>query len=109
VRPIPEITGADRVFGKVDHLPPYAEIPKEFKDWNDESKWNVIISRWFFQGLPKDTRFYPKPGVDPKAALAAIGAIMASFAPKHEHKVAGCAYLLSEWFDDVKVPKGGAA
>ena len=29
----------------------------------------------------------------------AIAAILASFEPKHEHKEAGAAYLLSQWFE----------
>jgi hypothetical protein len=30
---------------------------------------------------------------------------MSSWEPKHEHKEAGCAYLLSEFFDDVNYKK----
>jgi hypothetical protein len=44
-------------------------------------------------------RLTPREGVDKHKALAAIKAIIGSFAPKHEHKTSGCGYLLSEWFE----------
>jgi hypothetical protein len=43
----------------------------------------------------------PKEGVDVDKALRHIQAIMRSYQPKHEHKEAAVAYLLSQWFDDV--------
>lgn len=103
--PVPEMAGIDMAFGKVDHLPPMTEIPEEFKNFNRETKWNELVSRWFYSGLPKETEFIAKDGVDPKKALRAIGAILASWDPEHEHKMAGAAYLMSEWFKEVKVPK----
>lgn len=84
-------------------LPTMAEIPDGFK--RRQEKWNDIVSKLFFSGLPKETEFFEKPGIDAAKALRHIAAIMRSFEPKHEHKEAGCAYLLSLWFDDVKVPK----
>jgi hypothetical protein len=36
--------------------------------------------------------------VDTNKALAHIQCIMMSFEPKHEHKTAGVAFLLDEWF-----------
>lgn len=105
MRPIPEMNRADMAFGCLAHLPPIDEIPDEFKNMNNETKWNKIVSRWFFAGLPPDTEVFPKDGVDPSKALRAVGAILRSFAPKHEHKEAGCAFLLSEWFEDIKIPE----
>ena len=85
-------------------LPKYEEIPDEFKMMNN--KWVNLFSQWFFNGLPKGTQFIQKPGIDQVKALRHIRTIMASYAPKHEHKTAGVAYLLSCWFDDVKIQKG---
>lgn len=79
---------------------PYNQIPFEFK--RASNKWTGIVSYWFFRGLNPDTEFYAKGDIDPKKALRHISAIMRSFEPKHEHKEACCAYLLSQWFDDVK-------
>lgn len=79
---------------------PMCDIPKEFKNFRD-SKWSKVISCWFFRGLSENTKFVPKEGIDPKSALNHIAAILRSFEPKHEHKEACCAYLLSLWFEDI--------
>jgi hypothetical protein len=83
-------------------LPPYETIPGEYKHTNN--KWDKIVSRWFFSGLPKETRFVPKPGIDEFTAKTHIRAILMSYEPQHEHKEAGCAYLLSKWFEDIEIP-----
>ena len=96
-----EVTQAETVFcSRVNELlPDMVGIPEEFqKKYN---KWNTIVSTWFFRGLSKETQFIPKEGIDPQAALDHVTAIMRSFEPKHEHKMAGCAYLLSLWFEDI--------
>lgn len=99
-----DVTNVEIVFGgNIDKLmPSYKDIPDEFKC---DSKWPGIVAKWFFTGLPSDTDFFPKEGVDLKKAINHIMAILVSFAPKHEHKQAGCAYLLSLWFDDIVIPK----
>lgn len=83
-------------------LPAWDEIPKEFQD--DRSRWNKVASDWFFCGL-RNAMWKPKVGIDTREALAHVSEIMASWEPKHEHKEAGCAYLLSEFFEDVKYDK----
>lgn len=80
-------------------LPAMADIPEEFRKGN--SKWNQVVSDWMFSGI-KDCQWKPKEGIDPNEAIRHIKAIMVSFEPKHEHKEAGCAYLLSQFFDDLK-------
>ena len=86
-------------FGNVKHLPKYEDIPAEFK--RDRNPYARFVSDWFFRGRTKQdlARLTPKPGVDRPKALAAIQAVLASFEPSHEHKEAGAAYLLSQWFD----------
>jgi hypothetical protein len=79
-------------------LPPMSQIPDEFKNLNRPTEWNKLVSRWFFSGLPSGMGWAPKPGIVTRDALRHVGAIMGSFEPKHEHKEAGCAYLLSLWF-----------
>jgi hypothetical protein len=98
------VTNLDVTFGEIKSLlPEWDQIPKEFKD--GYTRWNRIVSRWFFIGLPKETEFIPKEGINTKEALRHIVSILRSFDPKHEHKEAGCAYLLSLWFDDVIIPE----
>lgn len=100
-----KVTDADWAFGNIDGLMvPMAAIPVEFQ--RGRTKWNHIQSRWFFSGLPKGTDFKAKDGVDGKLALRHLGAIQRSFEPKHEHKEACVAYLMSLWFDDVVIPEG---
>ena len=76
-------------------MPPMVDIPDEFK--RDRSPWNAIVSRWFFSGLKG--RLVPKDGIDYTSAMRHLSAVMRSYEPKHEHKEAAVAYLLSLWFD----------
>lgn len=81
----------------VRHLmPDYADIPKAFKDHHNP--YVKTVSNWFFNGLPKGT-ITPKAGVDGSKALRHLKCILGSFEPKHEHKEAAVAYLMSLWFD----------
>jgi hypothetical protein len=102
-----DVDGPEMAFGgKMSALlPPYKEIPEEFKR---NHPYCTIVSTWFFQGLPKDTEFVPMDGVDGQKALRHIKAIMSSWEPKHEHKTAGAAYLLSRWFKEINVPPKSA-
>lgn len=103
---IPELDGPSVVFGDIKHMPKYDTLPADFKRHNGNAYCNAI-SHWFFSGgkfehnvLTIDgTDFHPKAGVDARKALRAIKAVLGSFEPKHEHKEAACAFMLSEWFD----------
>ena len=104
--PIAEVNKMDVVFGcnALNIMPKYEDIPDEFKNHNKPTKWNQLITEWFFCGLSK-LKATPKEGVDEKKALAHIRSIFGSFEPKHEHKEAAAAFLMSEWFDDVEWEK----
>ncbi|MNS38114.1 hypothetical protein D3C86_1309310 [compost metagenome] len=93
-----EVKGLHLAFGgdMSKLLPPMHSIPQDFQ--NGTTKWNDLVSTWFFRGL-KSFDCVPKEGIDKAAALKHISAIMRSWDPKHEHKEAGCAYLLSLWFE----------
>jgi hypothetical protein len=97
--PVPRLTQLDVVFGNVDHLPRYDVIPERFHRHSDP--FVKFVSDWFFTGRTQAdmAKLTARPGVDRGKALAAIKAILVSWAPKHEHKEAGCAYLLHEWFN----------
>lgn len=99
-----EVTDVDLTFGggMEKLLPPYEEIPEEFR--SSKTEWNRIVSQWFFGGLPQGTEFIPKEGIDSNKAIRHIKTILHSFQPKHEHKEAGCAFLLSKWFTEIKIP-----
>ena len=83
----------------LETMPKMGEIPDEFK--YGHNKWCKFVSTWFFQGIQKGFEATPKEGVDRKLALRHIGAILSSWDPKHEHKEAAAAYLMSEYFSDI--------
>jgi hypothetical protein len=97
---VKDVTDLDLAFPvTIKHLmPAWNEIPDEFKGRNN--KWCRVFSRWFYRGA-RDAKFTPKEGVDVQKALRHVAACMGSFEPSHEHKEAGVAYLLNEFFDDI--------
>lgn len=99
-RPMP-VSDLDLAFGgRVDQLmPAYKDLPEEFRSERDP--FSRLVSKWFFEGIRKDA-LTPKAGVDAAAAWRHMKAIMGSFDPSHEHKTAGVAWLMSQWFE---VPK----
>jgi hypothetical protein len=82
-------------------LPGYAEVPEEFKGWRGNEYVDAVDS-WFFKGMAK-ADWKAKPGIDAEKAWRHLSACMGSFAPKHEHKIAGVAYLMSLWFEKAQV------
>jgi hypothetical protein len=103
---IQEISDIEMAFpGSVSHLmPKLEEIPEEFKQFRG-TKWNAIFNDWFFSGL-KNMKATPKDGIDINKALRHIKTIMESWEPKHEHKGAAVAYLMSLWFEEITYDKG---
>lgn len=85
-------------------LPAWEEIPAEFKS---ENKWTQIVSDWFFYGLKKP-RFDAKPGIDAKAAIQHLQAVLKNWGCAHEHKTAGVAYLMSLWFNDISYERASS-
>ncbi len=81
-----------------DLMPAYADIPREFH--NQYNPYAKLQAEWFFKGLDAK-KIKEKPGIDRKLALRHLGAIQSDWGPKHEHKAAAVAYLMSLWFDIV--------
>lgn len=100
-----DVTEVDLAFGgdRKKLLPEWSEIPKEFKD--GDTKWNKQFNMIFFGGRAPGT-VTGVEGIDPQKAGRHLRAVMKSWEPKHEHKEAGCAYLMSLWFGDWD-PEGG--
>lgn len=92
-----QVSSIDMAFGgkAMELLPPYKEIPEEFKRGSHPA--SKFASDWFFKGLSAKPK--AKPGIDLDLALCNIQACLTDFAPKHEHKIAGAAYLSNLWFD----------
>lgn len=93
----------------VEHLMPdrdtcedaLEELPRE-----ERKGWIDFQRKWFFDGLPADTKVDLKEGVDGQTAFEHLAAIQGSFQPKHEHKEAGVAFLASRWFNSVDYGSG---
>lgn len=102
-----DITDLDLAFGPKNCaalMPPYAEIPEEFRDGS--AKWNRFFAAMFYTGL-KLISTKPKEGIDPAKAIRHLRAIAGSFEPKHEHKESSIAYLASQWFDEIQWDSNG--
>jgi len=76
-----------------DILPKRSDVPEEFFD--HYNKWHNFVSDMFFAGgkLPP-----VKEGVDLAQAARHMKAVLSSWEPEHNHKIAGVAYLASQWF-----------
>lgn len=101
-----EVSDLDMAFGgkAMQILPPMTEIPDEFKH-SYGNKWVKFVTDAFYHGIASHTA-KPKEGVDPAAVWRMFRACIGSFEPKHEHKTAGCAYMLSCFFEDIELVKG---
>jgi hypothetical protein len=80
-------------------MPPWEEIPEEFRRGSNE--WTKLADYWFACGLAGTTQFYLKEGIDGETAVRHLRAILGSFQPRHEHKMAAVAWLCSLWFVEV--------
>ncbi|KAG1454112.1 hypothetical protein G6F57_015579 [Rhizopus arrhizus] len=103
---IPELSDVDMAFGTTQGLPAYDRIPVEFRD--SRTQWNNLVSKIFFTGV-KGLQFTAHPGVDGNAAYKHVRALLASWEPKHEHKEAGVAYLMSQYFKSATWDGGSAS
>jgi hypothetical protein len=83
-------------------LPLYKDIPEDFKlERGDARKWTKIVNEWFFNGMRSVRVIVKRKEIDQVVAMRHLKEIMNSWEPQHEHKIAGVAYLMSLWFDDI--------
>jgi hypothetical protein len=95
---LPEnINNLDIAFGNIDHMPSYDTVPDQYKVLQG-NPYVDLVKKWFYDGLDDLSILEPKDGINKVLALAAIRSVLCSYEPKHEHKMAACAYMLSEWF-----------
>ena len=79
------------------YLPAEEDIPKEFWGGNE---WSDMAQKWFM-GVLSDPGLISKEGIDAQLAGRHCQAVLGSYEPKHEHKIAGVGYLMSEFFEKV--------
>lgn len=91
------ITDAEIAFGTTKLLPPFDAVPDEFKRGNDYTK---LLNQLFAgQPVPAGEIVFREDFDDPDAPALLNRVVMAhlrSFEPKHEHKIAGLGYLISQ-------------
>lgn len=78
-------------------LPPVEDIPSAFLDGTAQP-WCGHADRLFASGGVRVTQCQNID--DPVAVERQINACLRSYEPKHEHKIAGVAYLLSLFYRD---------
>jgi hypothetical protein len=102
-KPVPvsdvELAFPANVIGKL--LPPVEDIPKEFFERN---QWTSLAQSLFSGTVHRDLTIWWRSDLDFNEAMRHVGAVLKSFEPKHEHKIAGAGYLLSLFSLSMRMP-----
>lgn len=80
-------------------LPAENEIPEEY--WDANNKWHRLAGEIMFDRL-SDATITEREDLDRDTTVRHIFAVLRSFQPKHEHKIAGTAFLLSRFYKDIE-------
>jgi hypothetical protein len=91
---VSSITDLDVAFGTTQFLPPMDSIPKEYL--SGSNIYVQVVEAIFSGSAFPDAELTPVEGVSPEGLNKIIRAHVSSWEPKHEHKIAGVAYLLSQ-------------
>lgn len=84
-------------------MPSMSDIPERFRR---DSPWHDLLHDVMFGDVKGEELGYDlKEGIDGETAVRHIFAIMGSYAPKHEHKLAAFAFLCDQWFEAVLGPQ----
>lgn len=89
---INSISDVEVAFSTMRLLPPMEAIPAEF---NNGNAYTELASAIFYGKKLPDGEITMKPGFEPKMLNRAVRAHLASFGPKHEHKIAGVGYMIA--------------
>jgi hypothetical protein len=92
---IKPVTDLDVTLGNIQDMPQWEDIPEEYN--SRDNPWAKAASSVFFNGMPaQGTILRVRDGVDPVLLRRKLQSWMRSFTPKHERKIAACAWLLAE-------------
>lgn len=81
-------------------LPPY-ELTRDWEKTPEAAPFLKAVQTWFYAGLSPESEFDLKDDIDGELMLRHLKCVLGSFEPKHEHKMAGAAYLLAQWCHSV--------
>jgi len=86
--------------------PPWELIPEHLQlNWwiGRGNLWVDFMHRWFQHGDAFERYdVWPRPDVDPVKALRHLRVVLTTYATKHEHKIAGAAWLASRWYAHIE-------
>lgn len=90
------VTQAEQAFGTTRLLPPYDALPLAFQEGTGEAMVYHQLVNAIFYGWPlPDGDIELRAGVTAEVLRNCTMAHLSSFGPKHEHKMAGVAYMVS--------------
>ena len=91
----PTITDTEVAFGSTKYLPKMKDIPEDF--FKRSNVYVQLFNAIFFKGLV-EFNYEPMEGFSKDTINKVIASHAGSFMPKHEHKEAGVAYMMSLMF-----------
>lgn len=93
----PKVSDVDIAFGGCDHMPDVKTLPEDYR--NERAHACTVAQDLFFKGgKMADYGYTCREGVDQNDAIRAIRAVLGSFQPKHEHKIAAVGWMIDQWF-----------
>lgn len=103
-----EFTVVERAFPAhvLDHIPPMEMIPDHFKSEHGGKHTAIEVANLWWMGqliTDDDPRpdFHARPTLLAEIAFWHIQCVLNSFQPKHEHKMAGVAFLIDRFFTKI--------
>lgn len=104
IPPVPKVSTVEMAFPAtaMDYLPPWDILPEEFRE-NGHNAWMTLANTWFHSTrslADRKLQLALKEDIDMDDLRNLIHVCMRSYAPKHEHKIGGVAYMLSRWCED---------
>ncbi len=92
---IESVTDLECAWGTTRLLPPMAEIPADFTEQRKDNPYVELVNALFNRRPLPEMEFHLIDGLSRQKLNRCVQAHLASREPKHEHKVAGVAYLIS--------------
>lgn len=103
--PLPEPSQVDFAFPTYDTDARLLEMAKEQGFDNHKNPYNELVTNVFFQGCGGFVKKDDIPEEYTNKVYNYYRCLIRSWRPKHEHKTAVCAFLLSEIFMPTYIPK----
>lgn len=97
--PVPEFDSPAVVFGaELRHYLTREQTGEEFWQFSSRNPFTSAAESIFFKGgRLSDYGLTVKEGLDEIKVVRAVQALLTSFAPQHEQKIATVGFLLSQW------------